>query len=679
MSYRLGIDTGGTFTDAVLVDEHDAIIASFKSLTTRHDLTIGIANAMAGLPEEYLQNISLVSLSTTLTTNSVVEGQGASVCVLLPGYDQRQLDQSGILDIVDGDRVCLLKGGHTALGDEFEPLDEMASRLAIVKHKDSVSAYAISSMFGTRNTTHEIKLRDQVESLTGKPVACGHELASGLGAPQRALTAALNARMVPFIQRLIHSVKLILDKQNINAPLMIVKGDGSLVGVETALQQPVATVLSGPAASVVGACALSGLKNAIVADMGGTTTDIAIVTNGQPELCSDGAKVGDWQPMVEAIRVYSIGLGGDSEVCFNATKGIDIGPRRVVPMCLLGDQYPWVIERLEHQLNDYPNARNNRFVMPLESNEVMLNQLSDQDADAWDQLQSGPLELDQVTQNDRKLARALSRLQRTGLAIYSGFTPTDATHVLGLSNHWSRTAAELSAKIWAKQMRHLYGFGSWVLGDAVAPCQQVYDQVNYKISRTLIEAGLHQFGKMNDLRQKNLAATLTDLILQNEEDDAQKNPLFQVGFNADYPIVAVGAPAASYYPQASKTLGIKLQLPKYGDVANAVGAVMGAVVQRAHATVSQPTFGQFNLYHKNEPQHFNSLEKALACAEALVKAEALELATAAGAVSVEVVLSKDENSVSHDIDGDLFLDCQITATATGRPGSTSFSLTAKDV
>lgn len=666
MSFRLGIDTGGTFTDAVLVDDQNSIIASFKSLTTRYDLTIGIANAMGGLPADKFKNISLVSLSTTLTTNSVVEERGASICVLLAGYNQRQVEQSGILDIVENNQVCLLSGGHTALGEESEELDEASSRLAIIQHKDSVSAFAISSMFGTRNTTHEIKLRALVESLTGKPVACGHELASGLGAPQRALTAALNARMVPFIQRLINSVKQILETQNINAPLMIVKGDGSLIGVETALQQPVATVLSGPAASVVGACALSGLNNAIVADMGGTTTDIAIVTNGQPELCSNGAKIGNWQPMVEAIKVYSIGLGGDSEIGFSATNGIVIGPRRVVPLCLLGEQFPWIIESLKHQLNESPNARNNRFVMPLESNEVMLNQLNDHEADAWEKLQSGPLELDYVAQNDIKLARGLSRLQRAGLAIYSGFTPTDAAHVLGLSDHWSNQAAELSAKIWAKQMRRLYGFGKWNIDDAIAPCQQVYDFMNTKISRTLIEAGLHQFSEMSNLRNKKLAANLTELILQNDSE-SQNHPLFQIGFNTNYPIVAVGAPSASYYPQVSKTLGIKLHLPKYAEVANAVGAVLGAVVQRASATVSQPTFGQFNLYFKNNPQQFKNREKAIECAEVLVRAEAIKLATHAGAESIEVTLSKQENRVDHDIDGELFLDCEVIATATGRP------------
>ncbi len=675
MSFRLGIDTGGTYTDAVLVDDRQQVAATFKSLTTRHDLTIGIGNALAGLPAELLEHISLISLSTTLTTNSVVEGQGAPVCVLLPGYDERQVAQSGLADIVAEDAVALLSGGHNATGDESRPLDLDSARQVILAKKDSVSAFAISSMFGTRNPGHELALRSLVEELTGKPVACGHELASSLGAPQRALTAALNARMVPYIQRLIASVKQILASHGIDAPLMIVKGDGSLVNTETALQQPVATVLSGPAASVVGACALSGLKNAVVADMGGTTTDIAIVTNGQPELCSDGARVGNWQPMVEAVRVYSVGLGGDSEVHFSAAGGLEIGPRRVVPMCLLGQQYPWVLERLELQLGAFPNARHNRFVMRLENNEVMLNQLSAEETRAWEALADGPVELDAVAEQDRNLARSLARLQRAGLAIYSGFTPSDAAHVLGLSDHWCRRSAELAARIWARQLRNLYGFGNWQNGDAEAPSRQVYNLVTEQISRTLIEAGLHQSSRLNEARARNLADLLTGLILENTGSKST-NPLFKIDFASDYPVVAVGAPSASYYPAVVEKLGVELHLPQHGEVANAVGAVMGSVVQRAQVMISQPTFGVFCLYHRDEPKRFSSLDEAVVCAEQIASEEALRLARAAGAESVEIQLTRSDNHVSHDIDGDLFLDCQITAIASGRPDCSALQLDA---
>ena len=191
MTLRLGIDTGGTFTDAVLVDDSKAIVAAEKSLTTRFDLTIGIGDVIEKLPRAKLKQVKMVSLSTTLTTNSVVEGLGAPVCVLLPGYNQAQVKQSGLLEILPAQLVVLLDGGFDAVGKESQPLNLDVARKAISKLQDQVSAFAISSMFGTRNSSHENALKALVTELTGLPVICGYELASSLGAPRRALTAAL--------------------------------------------------------------------------------------------------------------------------------------------------------------------------------------------------------------------------------------------------------------------------------------------------------------------------------------------------------------------------------------------------------------------------------------------------------------------------------------------------------
>ena len=432
MALRLGIDTGGTFTDAVLVDDDKQIVSAEKSLTTRFDLSVGIGDVIGKLPEMALAQISMVSLSTTLTTNSVVEDLGAPVCVLLPGYNQEQVKQSGLLEILSAQLVVLCEGGFDAVGRERAPLDEASAADAINRLKEQVSAFAISSMFGTRNASHEMRLKQLVTEATGMPVICGHELASNLGAPRRALTAALNARMVPPIKELIGSVQTILDRHQIDAPLMLVKGDGSLASMENAIEKPIGTVLSGPAASVIGACQLSGLDNAIVADMGGTTTDIAIVSNGQPQLCPDGAMIGDWQPMVEAVRVSSIGLGGDSEVRFGGHKGLSVGPRRVVPTSLLGHLHPEIIPRLEAQLEGMVSARSNRFVLRLENNPALLRQLNSVELEAWETISDKPVELDAIVQQNRAFGRALAKLKRLGLAIYSGFTPSDAVHVLGV-------------------------------------------------------------------------------------------------------------------------------------------------------------------------------------------------------------------------------------------------------
>jgi N-methylhydantoinase A/oxoprolinase/acetone carboxylase beta subunit len=666
MSLRLGIDTGGTFTDAVLVDDKKQIINAEKSLTTRFDLSLGIGDVIARLPQQALADISMVSLSTTLTTNSVVEDLGAPVCVLLPGYTSEQVRQSGLLDILPAQMVVILEGGYDAVGREHRPLDEEGARAAIEKLRDEVSAFAISSMFGTRNSSHENRLKQLVTEITGMPVICGHELASSLGAPRRALTAALNARMVPAIKELINSVQTILERHNIEAPLMLVKGDGSLAGLANAIEKPIGTVLSGPAASVIGACQLSGLDNAIIADMGGTTTDIAIVSNGQPELSEDGARIGDWQPMVEAVRVNSIGLGGDSELRFGGHVGLTVGPRRVVPTSLLAHLFPQVVPRLETQLAGMVNARSNRFVMRLENNQALLNQLGPVELAAWELLSDQPIELEAIVLEDRHFARALARLKRLGLAIYSGFTPSDAVHVLGINSHWDTRAAELSARIWMRQMRFLYGYGKWDGDDVEAACSQVYELVTATIRRLLVEVGLNELdlsGKST--RASGIVDTITRMVIGSHHHKGRK-PLFNLDFASDYPIVAVGAPAASYYNSVADSMRIGLHLPEHADVANAFGAVMGSVIQRAQITVTQPQHGIFCLFHGDQPRQYENLEAARAQAQQLVTDLARQKALEAGAIDPTVTLKFDDVHVQDEIDGELFLESTVIATAIGQ-------------
>ena len=663
MSLRLGIDTGGTFTDAVLVDDDKQIIAAEKSLTTRFDLSVGIGDVVGKLPQDSLSQVVMVSLSTTLTTNSVVEDLGAPVCVLLPGYNEAQVKQSGLLDILPPQLVVILEGGFDAVGKEQQPLNETVAREAILKLQDQASAFAISSMFGTRNADHENRLKAMVNELTAMPVICGYELASSLGAPRRALTAALNARMVPPIKELIGSVSRILERHQIEAPLMIVKGDGSLASLENAIEKPIATVLSGPAASVIGACQLSGLQNAIVADMGGTTTDIAVVSNGQPELCADGATIGDWQPMVEAVRVSSVGLGGDSEVRFGGHKGLSIGPRRVVPTSLLGHLYPEIIPKLESQLSGMVSARSNRFVLRLENNAALLQQLNKTERKAWDALADGPVELDTIVVNNREYARALAKLKRLGLAIYSGFTPSDAVHVLGINSHWNQRAGELSANIWMRQMRFLYGYGKWPADDTEFACREVYNLVIETIRRLLIEVGLNESALASG-KVEPMVDLITKMILQGA-GDADRIPLFKLDFASDYPIVAVGAPAASYYQDVASSMNIGLQLPEHADVANAFGAVMGSILQRAQMTVTQPQHGTFCLFTDEGPRQFDSLEAAQEFAIPVVTGEAEQKALSAGAKKPQVTLSYDDVHVKDDIDGELFLESTIIATAIG--------------
>ena len=667
MRYFLGIDTGGTYTDAVLLDQDKQAVAAAKSLTTRFDLAVGISASLDRLPKDLLAQVMLVSLSTTLTTNSVIEGKGSPICVLLAGYEAAQIKSSGLLELVGAEAIVSLPGGHDAGGHPAVALDEAASKAAILRHAPRVSAFAISASFAVRNPAHEQQLRAWVEALCDKPVTCGHELASSLGAPRRALTVALNARMISHIKALIESVRRTLALHEVKAPLMMVKGDGTLVNVASALQRPVGTVLSGPAASLLGACALSGLSDAIVADMGGTTTDIAIVRGGQPALSFDGAMIGDWRPMIEAVKVYAIGLGGDSEIRILGGQGLAIGPRRVLPLSLLAHEHPKVLAVLERQQHESPHASQIRFVQRLQGHDAMIDRLPDDELRAWEQLAQGPLDMEHCNIHDRVMSRALARLERKGLAIYSGFTPSDAAHVLGLSAHWSRDAAVFGARIWARQMRHLYGLGTWTLGDAVAPSRQVVDLVIATISQKLIEAGLNDAGHMNEANAGRVAALLTQLALSQGQAAAGAHALFKLQFAPDLPLVAVGAPAASYYPEVARGLGIELLLPPFGEVANAVGSVFGRVSQRVHMTVTQPVRGVYRVFTPDGPRDFSVLDDALALARDLAAGEAHLRALQAGAAQVDVRFAQSDNSVSNDIDGHMFFEAIVTAIASGPP------------
>ena len=258
MSIALGIDTGGTYTDAALVD-HDTgrVLCAAKALTTRRDLSIGIGEAMDAVlqrPEAAGAGpVGIVAVSTTLATNAIVEGQGSRVCLVLIGYDPELIHQYGFEHELVTDDVVYIDGGHDIHGDAVTALDEGGLRQAVLARKDQVDAFGVSSYFGVRNPEHEIRASSLIEELTGLPVTCGHELTTRLNSVRRATTVALNARLVPLLRELIDTLRHSLAERQIVAPLMVVKGDGSLVRAEWAMQRPIETILSGPAASAVGA------------------------------------------------------------------------------------------------------------------------------------------------------------------------------------------------------------------------------------------------------------------------------------------------------------------------------------------------------------------------------------------------------------------------------------------
>ena len=273
MSYILGMDTGGTYTDGVIVDSASRkIICKAKALTTKDDLTIGIKNCLDRLKFDRMSEITLVSLSTTLATNAIVEGRGGKVALLYMGAE--------LEDEVPAAVSVKIKGKIDIMGRLMEDIDEKEIEDVLMSLKGKIDAVAVSEYASVRNQKHEKIVKHMAEKLLDVPVICGHELTSALGFQHRSVTAILNGKLISIIDELLKSTKKVLSEKNINGKIMIVKGDGTLMTEKVAKSKPVDTILSGPAASVIGGLALTGNSDGIVVDMGGTTTDIADVSEG---------------------------------------------------------------------------------------------------------------------------------------------------------------------------------------------------------------------------------------------------------------------------------------------------------------------------------------------------------------------------------------------------------------
>ena len=338
----LGIDTGGTYTDAVVYDEDaGVVVAKAKSPTTRHDLSIGILGAIdaalvgAQVPPAHVE---LVSLSTTLATNALVEGTGRPVAAVIIGFDADVLERGGLAAALAGDPALFLAGGHDSHGRAVAPLDLDALEAWATGLDRPVEGFAVMAQFSVRNPEHEVAATELLRRVTGKPVTASHTLSAKLNGPKRAVTAILNARLVPIIAGLVATAERTLVDHGVHAPLMVVRGDGSLVSSAFVRERPIETILSGPAASLVGAAHLTGLTDAIISDIGGTTTDIAVLRHGVPLVSHEGATVGGHRTMVSAVDMHTHGLGGDSEVRHDERAlgaVLHIGTRRVVPVSLL--------------------------------------------------------------------------------------------------------------------------------------------------------------------------------------------------------------------------------------------------------------------------------------------------------------------------------------------------------
>ena len=675
MPILLGIDTGGTYTDAVLFDSQAGVLASAKALTRRHDLSLGIRESMERvLRSGRGKQVELVSLSTTLATNAIVEGQGGSICLILIGYPADALEQSRLGEVMGQDPVVFVAGGHDATGAEVSGLDLDKARKAVDVFSSRVSAFAVSGYFSVRNPSHENAVRGMIRRRCGLPVTCGHELTSNLHASRRALTAALNARLVSMLSQLIQAVAGMLAEQELRAPLMVVKGDGSLVDAGFALEYPIETILSGPAASVVGSLYLSSRPDACVVDMGGTTTDIALVQNGRPILNRDGATVGGWQTMVEAVQIHTYGLGGDSEVHMNAPGQMDLGPRRLIPLSLLAHENPEILDDLRRQLRRRsPGPFAARYALVQRSWKERAGELEEAELQLLERLDGGrPVSLEDLfrgAESQYLLETRLERLTALGYVAISGFTPTDAAHVLDLHGSWSREAAVLGAELTLHRTGGDPGGGD----SAQQFCSLVFRRTILQAGRAVVAAVLAERYRFHLDSFPAVRRLFVDRALGHSDSCGQAAAqaalpdLLAVALRLQRPLVAIGAPAATYFPEVAGSLQAELIIPDHADVANAVGAVVGSIMQTVRVLITPQEGGELFRVHGEEGVHdFRELEEAAAFALQSAESRAEQLARKAGAASVSVATEREDQK-AQAAGEEFFIQSLVTATATGRP------------
>ena len=257
-SLVLGIDTGGTYTDAVLLEYYSRrVLASHKSLTTKRDFSIGIENVIEGIHIEDPATIKMVSVSTTLATNAIAEGKGKRVALLLVGYDPELIANFKMERRFATPHFYYFRGGHDLYGREKAELDLPGILSQVNKIRGQVDAIAISSYFSPLNPEHENRAANAIARICDLPIVLGHQLSTKLGSVERATTAALNASLLAVLQDFIIAVRRAMERRHIVAPLMVVRGDGTLMSDEFAARTPVETIHSGPAASAIGGRFLS--------------------------------------------------------------------------------------------------------------------------------------------------------------------------------------------------------------------------------------------------------------------------------------------------------------------------------------------------------------------------------------------------------------------------------------
>ncbi len=642
-SLVLGIDTGGTYTDGVLLEyESRRVISSHKSLTTKRDFSIGIEDVIEGIDIEDPSLLRMVSVSTTLATNAIAEGKGKRVALFLIGYDPDLIERFKMAARLATPSYFFFDGGHDLYGREKKPLDLPGILAKVVELRGQVEAIAVSSYFSPLNPEHENRAYEAIARISDLPVVLGHQLSTKLGSVERATTAALNASLLAVLQDFIIAVRRAMERRHIDAPLMVVRGDGTLMSDEFAARTPVETIHSGPAASAIGGRFLSRLDEALIVDVGGTTTDIALIEQGQVSVSEEGATVSDYKTSVKAANLLSIALGGDSHIALGHENKILIGPERVTPLAYLAWQYPGVAKQLKAlSLRTWSQATPDwlEYWFLLREPGPAESLRGQRDRDLVELLRDGPRTVPEILKHFDLLHIAqlgVGELLRQEVIGKAGLTSTDLMHIEGRYAAWDAEASQLAWKV----------FSQFQFKDADALRQQVWEQMSEMIVHAIVTFLCQRSLELGD-RDRCLEGTDKDMARWFFYNSLYKtHPHLETAIRLRQPMIGIGAPAGIVLPAVAESLETRLILPEHHGVANAVGAIAGSVMVEEELLVypkfsrdGLEVFGYYVQAH-DERHEFEELAIALAHARELSHERALGAAIRSGADNPQVTVEE---------------------------------------
>ncbi|MDR3311211.1 MAG: hydantoinase/oxoprolinase family protein [Oscillospiraceae bacterium] len=596
MKIGIGIDTGGTYTDAVAYDfETDALLAKGKALTTRENLADGIRRALDMLPPEMIRAAALVSLSTTLATNACLEDKGGRAKMLIFGLNDE-------LSRYDAEEKYGLKTASVRLVDTFGSADGLAVDApdwdAVMREhggwladSDALSAAEVFAVFN--GAPCEKQFKELAAERFRAPCVCAGELSSEVNVLIRSATGLLNARMFPIVREFVGAALADFAERGCAAPVMVVRSDGTLMSSELAENRPVETILSGPAASVLAGGSFCDRDDYVILDMGGTTTDVSVVRGGKPVAAARGIRLGGWQTSVRGVYVEPFALGGDSTI--RAADGkLRLFPRRATPLCVAASRFPQIKPALAELLD---RGHINRF--PLHEFYVLVREPAEQKSYGSRELaliralRSGPVMLENLEE-----AAGIDiyhfdgeRLESEGVIMRCGVTPTDFMHLAGDFGAYDAEASGLAARYLLR-----------CLGRADTPdelrrlTREAYDMVEGRLYENVLRVILAQrfpaqFGDGVDAQ--------TEFLIREswEKRGEEPNGLFRYAFGTKAALVGVGAPIHIFLPEVARVLGAECILPRNAEVANALGSLRANINAVARVDISQRVTSGGEMYY----------------------------------------------------------------------------------